>query len=229
MAQWIDLTARDGQKLSAYLTRPAGKVKGGLVVVQEIFGVNAHIRSVADSYADQGYVTIAPALFDRFEPGVQLGYAGEDVQKAFALYGKFDPETAILDVAAAFQQVASEGAGAGVLGFCYGGLMAWLSATRGTAHGFQPKCTVGYYAGGIGTFATEQPTCPVMLHFGADDSHIGKEQVDAVRAAHPEVQIFVYDKAKHAFNRDVDPQSYNPDAATLARSRTLDFLAHNIA
>jgi carboxymethylenebutenolidase len=228
MSEWLQLNTRDGKEISAYLARPEGEIKGGLVVVQEIFGVNQHIQSVVDGYAKQGYLTIAPALFDRIEPGVKLAYSGEDMQKAFALYGKLDPEAAILDVAAAFQQVQGEGAGAGVVGFCYGGLMAWLSATRGKANGFEPKCTVGYYPGGVGKVANETPNCPVMLHFGAEDTHIGKDQIDAVRDAHPEVQIFVYSGAAHAFNRDLDPNSYHPEAAELARQRTLDFLAKNI-
>ena len=227
MGQDLQLRASDGQELTAYLARPEGEVRGGLVVVQEIFGVNAHIRSVVDGYAGEGYVTIAPALFDRIEPGTELNYTS-DMQKAFALYGKLNPETAILDVAAAFKQVAAEGAGAGVLGFCYGGLMAWLSATRGPKAGFSPKCAVGYYAGGIGNVAEETPSCPVMLHFGAEDSHIGKEQIEAVRKAHPEVQVFVYDGAGHAFNRDLDPNSFHPEAAALARKRTLEFLSENL-
>ena len=229
MGEMLQLQANDGNKLSAYVAKPQGTVKGGLVVVQEIFGINKHIRSVVDSYAADGYVAIAPALFDRIEPGIELNYGPEDMQKAFALYGKLDPATAILDVATAFQQVHGEGAGAGVVGFCYGGLMAWLSATRGPEIGFSPKCTVGYYAGGVGNFAKEDPTCPVMLHFGAEDSHIGMDQVDAVRNAHPEVKVFVYEGAGHAFNRDVDPKSFHPDAAALARKRTLAFLAENIA
>ena len=228
MGEWLQLKVGDGHELSAYMERPEGEPKGGLVVVQEIFGVNRHIQSVVKGYAREGYVAVAPALFDRFAPGVQLQYGGEDMQKAFALYGQLVPEKAILDVAAAFQQVANEGAGAGVVGFCYGGFMAWLSATRGKANGFTPKCAVGYYAGGIGKVATEQPNCPVMLHFGAEDTHIGKDQVDAVRQAHPDVQIFVYEGAGHAFNRDVDPNSFSPEASALARQRTLAFLKENI-
>lgn len=229
MGQWLKLKASDGQELSAYLAKPEGAARGGLVIVQEIFGINAHIRSVVDSYAKEGYVAIAPALFDRIEPDVQLSYDGEDRQRAFDLYGKLDPKTAILDVAAGFQHVAQEGAGAGVVGFCFGGLMAWLSATRGRQTGFEPKCAVGYYAGGVGNVAKEQPNCPVMLHFGAEDNHIGKDQIEAVRQAHPEVQVFVYEGAGHAFNRDVDPASFHPGAAALARQRTLAFLGENIA
>lgn len=229
MGEWVKLTASDGQDVTAYLAAPASQAKGGLVVLQEIFGVNSHIRSVADSYASEGYMVIAPALFDRFEPGVELSYQGEDMKKAFELYAKLNPQTALLDVAAAFHRVEGFGTGAAVLGFCYGGLLAWLSATRGPGFGFRPECTIGYYAGGIGQVATEHPSCPVMLHFGGEDSHIGPEQVEAVRQAHPQLPIHVYEGARHAFNRDVDPGSFNPDAAQLARQRTLSFLRENLA
>lgn len=228
MSEWLQLKAKDGQELQAYLARPQGEVKGGLVIVQEIFGVNSHVRSVVDGYAAEGYVAIAPSIFDRIEPGIQLSYSDADMAKAMELYGKLDPKTAILDIAAAFEQVQNEGGGAGVLGFCYGGFMAWLSATRGQTAGFSPKCAVGYYPGGIGKVAEEQPTCPVMLHFGAEDSHIGVDQIEAVRTAHPEVQVFVYPGAAHAFNRDVDPKSFNHEAAQLARGRTIAFLAETI-
>ena len=227
MGEFVTLRASDGHELSAYLSKPSETVRGALVVVQEIFGVNAHIRSVADAYAREGYVSIAPALFDRYERGVELKYEGEGMKKAFELYPKLDPNTAVLDIAAAFAQVATEGAGAGVVGFCYGGLMSWLSATRGPAHGFQPKACVGYYAGGIGKVANEQPTCPVMLHFGAGDDHIGRDQIDAVRNAHPDVQVFLYEGAGHAFNRDISP-SFRPEAAAMAKERTLDFFAEHL-
>ena len=229
MGEWVQLKAADGQQLSAYRVEPQGVSKGGLVVVQEIFGVNAHIRSVTESYAAEGYTVIAPALFDRYQPGVELSYAPEDMPKAFAFYGQLTPETALLDVAAAFNAVSGEGNGAAVLGFCYGGLMAWLSATRGTQNGFTPRCTVGYYAGGIGAVAQEDPQCPMLLHFGQEDTHIGADQVDAVRVAHPEVQIFVYEGAGHAFNRDVDPRAFHPEAARLARERSSAFLAKYLA
>ncbi len=228
MGEWKKLKAKDGQQLAAYVSRPEGTPKGGLVVVQEIFGVNAHIRGVVDAFAKEGFTAIAPALFDRIEPGVELRYEGEDMQRAFGYYQKLKPETAILDVAAAFEQVAGEGAGAGVVGYCYGGLMSWLSATRGPVNGFQPKACVGYYAGGVGSVATEQPSCPVLLHFGAEDTHIGVEQIEAVRNAHPEVKIYVYEGAEHGFNCDARA-SYNPEAAALARQRTLAFFHEHIA
>jgi carboxymethylenebutenolidase len=229
MGEFVTLTANDGNELSAYVARPAGTPTGAVVVVQEIFGVNSHIRSVADGYAAEGYVAIAPALFDRFEKGVELGYDGSDMQRAFGLYGKLNPELALLDVAAGFKFVEAEDhKGIAVVGFCYGGLMSWLSATRGETVKMKPSCTVGYYAGGIGNVAKEEPSCPVLLHFGADDSHIGVDQIDAVREAHPEVTIYVYEGADHGFNCD-QRGSYNPEAAKLAKARTLEFLKTHIA
>jgi carboxymethylenebutenolidase len=185
---------------------------------------------VADGFAKLGYVAIAPALFDRIQPNVDLSYSPEDKKKAFELYPKLDPEKSLLDVAAAYHFVEKEDhKGIGIVGFCYGGLMTWLSATRGETVKMQPSCCIGFYAGGIGKFASEEPSCPVMLHFGADDSHIGKEQIEAVRAAHPEVEIFLYEGAGHAFNREPDPESYNAAAAKLARQRSDEFLATHIA
>ncbi|MGI4828458.1 MAG: dienelactone hydrolase family protein [Janthinobacterium lividum] len=227
MGSWLKLVAADGHELSAYVGRPEGTPRGSLVVIQEIFGVNAHIQSIVDGFAKEGYVAIAPALFDRIQPGVALKYEGEDLQVAFELYRKLNPETAILDVATAFKQVESEGAGCGIVGYCYGGLMSWLSATRGPLHGFEPKACVGYYAGGIGSVAQEQPFCPVMLHFGANDDHIGTDQIEAVRIAHTDVDIFVYEGAGHGFNCDVRG-SYDPQASALARQRTLAFFQKNI-
>ena len=230
MSEFVKLTAEDGVELSAYVSRPVGAAKGAVVVVQEIFGVNAHIRSIADRFAAEGYVAIAPALFDRMEPGIDLSYSPDDMKTAFGLYPKLDPAKSLLDIAAAYHEIAKEEhKGIAVIGFCYGGLMSWLSATRGETVQMQPSCCVGYYAGGIGKFATEEPSCPVMLHFGAEDSHIGSDQIEAVRAAHPEVEIFIYEGAVHAFNRDPDPNSYNPAAAKLAWERTLEFLRTHIA
>jgi carboxymethylenebutenolidase len=132
-------------------------------------------------------------------------------------------------VAAAYEVAEKEGKGIGVVGYCYGGLATWWVATRGETYKMKPSCCVGYYAGGVGKFATEEPSCPVMLHFGANDDHIGKDQIEAVRKAHPEVEVFVYEGAGHAFNRDVDPGHYNAAAAKLARERTLAFLKANVA
>jgi carboxymethylenebutenolidase len=229
MSDRIKLKAQDGHELSAYVARPKGEAIGALVLVQEIYGINAHIRSVADGYAKDGFLVIAPAIFDRFERGVELKYEGEDQKRAFELYQKLKPEPTLLDVAAAYEAAKEAGKGIGVIGYCYGGLTSWLVATRGENYKMQPSCCVGYYAGGIGSVANEEPSCPVMLHFGAKDDHIGKDQIEAVRAAHPEVEIFVYEAAGHAFNRDVDPAHYNAAAAKLARERSLAFLKTHVA
>jgi carboxymethylenebutenolidase len=232
MSEWVKVKASDGHELSAYVARPADEAIGALVVVQEVFGVNKSIQEVADAYAKDGFVAIAPALFDRIERGVDLGYGEADMKKAFSLYPKLDPEDSLKDVAAAFKYAEGTGKGIGVVGFCYGGLISWLSATRGTVYAFEPACTVGYYPGGIGKVAAEEPACPVMLHFGAADSHIGQDQIEAVRKAHGghdgEVEIFVYEGAEHAFANAQRP-SYKEDAAKLARERTLKFLKTHIA
>lgn len=229
MSEWVNVTAQDGHELSAYVARPEGEAIGALVLVPEIFGINAHIRGVCDGYAKDGFVVVAPAIFDRFERGVELKYEGEDKKRAYELYSKLKPEVTLLDVAAAFEFAKGTGKGVGVIGYCYGGLMAWVAATRGETVKMEPACCVGYYAGGIGKFAGEEPACPVMLHFGADDDHIGEDQIGPVRDAHPEVEIYMYEGAGHAFNRDADPASFRPEAARLARERTVAFLKGNIA
>ena len=229
MGSFTTLKAADGHELQAYVALPEGAVTGGLVVVQEIFGVNQSIRDVADSYAKEGFVAVAPAIFDRYERGVELGYEDADMKKAFELYGKLNPETVLLDVAAAYEEArAKSGKDVAVMGFCYGGLTSWLSATRGETFEMQPACTIGYYPGGIGGVATEEPSCPVLLHFGSADSHIGQDQVEAVREAHPEVEVYVYSGVEHGFANHMRP-SFNRDAAKLAGERTLTFLKSNLA
>jgi carboxymethylenebutenolidase len=228
MSEWVNLTASDGHELSAYVAKPEAEAIGALIVIQEIFGVNQSIRNVADSYAKDGFVAIAPALFDRFGKGIELTYEGEDMKKAFELYGKLNPDIQLLDIAAAYEFLKATGKGIGVIAFCYGGLLSWLTATRGEDLKMQPACAVGYYAGGIGKVAAEEPSCPVQLHFGAADDHIGADQVDAVRSAHPEVEIFLYEGAGHAFANEAR-SSFVPAAADLARKRSLEFLKTHIA
>ena len=228
MSEWVELKAADGHELSAYVAKPKGEPLGAIIVIQEIFGVNASIRSVADEYACHDFVAIAPALFDRFGKSIELGYTGDDMKKAFELYGKLNPDTQLLDVAAAYEHIAGTGKGTGVIGFCYGGLLTWLSATRAKALKMNLKAAVGFYAGGIGKVAAEQPSCPMQLHFGADDDHIGKDQIDAVRTAHPDVEIFLYEGAGHAFANEARA-SYVPAASKLAHERALEFLKSHIA
>jgi carboxymethylenebutenolidase len=223
MSEFVTLRAADGHALSTYVARPAGEPLAGLVVVQEIFGVNSHIRSVADGWANDGFLAVAPALFDRIRPGIELGYDGADLQTAMSLIPKLDAEKSLLDVAAAIDFAAgATRKKVGVIGYCFGGTIAWLSATR-----LHPTAAVGYYGGRIGTYAGEKPTCPVMLHFGRQDAHIPAEEVEKVHSAHPEVEIFWYD-AGHAFNCE-SRSSYNAAAAIEARQRSLAFLRKHLA
>ena len=229
MGTQIQLTAADSHQLSAYLAEPAQTPVGAVVLLQEIFGVNGHIRSVADRYASQGFLTVAPALFDRVERGVELRYDGDDGKHAYELMQQLKPETALLDIAAAFAHAKQTHEGVAVVGFCFGGLMSWISATRGDEVGIRPDCAVCFYPGGIGKYAAQRPTCPVLIHFGLEDTHIGPDQVEAVRLAnHPEVQIFTYTGAEHGFHCDAR-SSFNPEAAKLANERTLEFLRSNLA
>lgn len=224
MSETAKLTASDGHQLDAYVGRPSGNPIAGLVVIQEIFGVNQHIRSVADGYAHDGFLAIAPALFDRVERNVELPYDGPEAQRGMAIRQKLDIAKSIEDIDAALAYVRQQtGKKSGVIGYCFGGLLAWLSATR-----LNPDVAVGYYAGGIGNFAAETPHAPVQLHFGKLDTHIPAEQVNKVHAAHPEVEIHWYENAGHGFNCDMRA-SYNAEAAALARTRALAFLKQHLA
>jgi carboxymethylenebutenolidase len=218
MGEWVELRAADGAQLSAWVARPAGEPIAGLVVVQEIFGVNAHIRSVTDGWARDGFLAVAPALFDRIEPGVDLGYEGADMQRASSFIPRLDIEKSVLDTKAAMDYAAkATGKNVGVIGYCYGGTIAWLASSRLGA-----KAAVGYYGGRIAQYAAEVPTCPVMLHFGKQDKHIPPEEIEKVRKAHPTVEIYLYD-AGHGFNCDARA-SFNAAAASEARGRSLAFL-----
>ena len=218
MSQVVKLQAADGHELDAYVAQPDGKPWGGLVVVQEIFGVNQHIRGVADRFAQEGFYTVAPALFDRVERNVELSDSADDLQKGMAIAQKINIDGAVKDVDAALQYAAKAvGKPAGVVGYCYGGTLAWLSATR-----LAPAAAVGYYGGHIARFAQEEPRVPVTLHFGKQDTHIPAADVEKVEDAHPEVEIYWYD-AGHAFNNE-PRASYNERAATEAMARTLAFL-----
>jgi carboxymethylenebutenolidase len=223
MSEYVTLRAADGHEFKAYVARPAGKPVAGLVVIQEVFGVNSHIRSVADGYAKDGFLAVAPALFDRIQPGIELGYEGADLQTAMSLIPKLDVEKSVLDIGAAIEFAATEtGKKVGVIGYCFGGTLAWLAAAR-----LHPAAAVGYYGGRIGNYVGEIISVPVMLHFGRQDAHIPAEEVEKVQRAHPEVQIHWYD-AGHGFN--CNPRaSYNAAAAKEARQRSLDFLKKHLA
>jgi carboxymethylenebutenolidase len=219
MGDHVKLHAGDGHELDAYVARPAGDPIAGLVVLQEAFGVNSHIRSVTDGWATNGFLAVAPALFDRVQRGVELGYGQEDLQKGVSLIRQGNSGDRVRDVAAALDYAReATGKKAGIVGYCLGGSMAWLSAAR-----LNPDAAVGYYGGQIIAYAGETPKAPLMLHFGLQDQHIPRAEIDAkVASAHPEVPIFWYD-AGHGFNCG-DRASYNADAAKLARERSLEFL-----
>lgn len=215
MGSNISLTAADGHRFDAYKSGPAD-ARAGIVVIQEIFGVNHHIRAMADRLAAEGFLAIAPALFDRAERGQELGYSGDDIAAGRALRGKVPDAGAMLDVEAA--AAALGGIPAGIVGYCYGGTIAWWGATRTQSF----KAASGWYGGGVAGTASEAPNCPVQLHFGEKDTGIPMADVEKVRAAQPGVEIYVYAGAQHGFGCDERASFSAPDAA-LAQSRTVAF------
>jgi len=222
MGQHITLTAKDGFKLDAYRADPSGKPRGGIVVIQEIFGVNHHIRSVTDRYAQLGYLATAPALFDRVETGFDSGYDGSAMDKARGLAGKASLDLRLADTQAAID-VAREAGKVAVIGYCMGGSIAFLSTTRlnNVAAG------IGYYGGQIAQVASEKPKAPLMLHFGEKDQAIPLTDVEKIKAAQPNVPIFVYAGAGHGFHCD-ERGSFHAEAAQVAGCRTQEFLVKHI-
>jgi len=218
MGTHIKLTASDGHEFGAYRVDPAGAPKGGIVVIQEIFGVNHHIRSVADRFAALGYVAIAPALFDRIEAGFECGYSPEEVQGAMRFVANNPPMQAwMLDVAAAREAIADVGKVA-VTGFCLGGTLTYGAAVN--LPGF--SVAVGYYGGQIVGMADQSPKVPTMLHFGELDAHIPMSDVETIKSKQPSVDIYTYN-ADHGFQCD-ERDSFAPEAAQIAWGRTLRFI-----
>lgn len=217
----IRLTTRDGATIGAYRAEPAGTPRGGIVVLQEIFGVNPHIRRVADGYAAQGYLAVAPALFDRVKPDVELAYDPAGMQAGVALMKDTTQDDALQDIAAAVAEAATAGK-VGVVGFCWGGTLAYAAA----AHLPGLAAAVGYYGGGTASMLDSKPTVPVMLHFGEQDGHIPLTDVEKIRAALPDVPVYTY-PAGHGFNCDAR-DSYDKPSADLALSRTLPFLREHV-
>lgn len=222
MGETITLRCSDGVSIDAWCASPSGMPRGGVLVLQEIFGVNAHIRSVADRFAAAGYLAIAPALFDRVERNVELGYDGADRKRAMDIRGRTKLDETMRDLAAAVT-VAKEAGPVGIVGYCWGGTLAWAAASRieGIA------AAVGYYGGGIAAMLDDKPHIPVMLHFGARDKHIPLTDVEKIREAYPAVPVFVYD-ADHGFNCDARA-SYDAAAADVARERTMEFFAEHLS
>ena len=229
MGQFIHLKAADGFPVPAYVAQPAGVAKAAVVVIQEIFGVNSHIQAVTDRFAAQGYLAIAPAMFERVTPGVNLGYQPDDMTAGMGLKAAATdlPAPGVMqDIQAAIDYAAKQSGGkVGVIGFCWGGLLTWQSAC--TLDGI--SAAAPYYGGGM-TAASEiarQPKCPVMAHFGEKDGYIPMDGVQAFATAHPGVTVHTYD-ADHGFNCD-QRGSYNQAAADKARERTLAFFAEKLA
>jgi carboxymethylenebutenolidase len=216
----VQLTAADGHSFSAYQAGPSTASKG-LVVVQEIFGVNHHIRNVCDRFAAQGYAVIAPALFDRVAPGSELGYTAEDVAKGRDLRAGVSDEGAMADIEAAAKAMA--GRSLGIVGYCWGGTLAWWGATRSTRF----KAASGWYGGGIAGTRTETPHCPVQLHFGEKDTGIPLADVELIRQAQPGVEVHVYEGAQHGFGCD-ERGSFSAGDAKVAQDRTLAFFSKHL-
>ncbi len=218
MGKPIKLTAADGHVFDAYRAEPAGRPKGGLVVVQEIFGVTAHMRRVTEQFAEAGFLAVAPAMFDRIRPGVELPYS--DIPGGRALVGQLKGEQTMADVAAAIA-AAREGGSVGIVGFCWGGTIAYLAATA------QPvEAAVAYYGGMIGSFLDRTPKAPVMYHHGERDMHVPLETVAKIQAAHP-AGIFHLYPAGHGFNCD-ERSDFDPPSAALAWRRTIEFLTSRL-
>jgi carboxymethylenebutenolidase len=216
------LTAEDGHRFAAYRSAPPGAPRGGLVVIQEIFGVNAHIKKVCDGYAAAGYLVLAPSLFDRVERDVATGYGPTDIEHGRALRGKVGWDQMVADLRTAVRALQAKPLPVGAVGYCMGGSLAWLAAARidGLA------AAVGYYGGAIADFADEQPRCPILLHFGETDASIPKEHWDRIAVRHPKVPLHTY-PAGHGFNCDARA-SYHEPSARLARQRTLEFLRQHV-
>ena len=221
MGKTLELTAGDGFRVSAYRAEPAGARRGGIVIAQEIFGVNGHIRAVCDGFAAEGYVAVAPALFDRSERGVDMGYAEADIARGRELKARSPLEPALLDLAAA-RNVAAEAGKVALIGYCWGGYLAWIASARLD----RLACAVAYYGGGMTDAIDVEPRCPVMAHFGERDAGIPVAGVRKLEAAHPDVQVFLY-PAGHGFNC-TDRASYDAAAAAQARERTVGFLRQHV-
>ena len=219
MGEWTSLRAADGHEFQAW--RSAGpEPKAGLVVVQEIFGVNAHIREVADRFAGMGFAAVAPALFDRAEPGVDLGYGDADIARGRELRGKFSWDLSLLDIAAAAESVRFAGR-VGAIGYCWGGSMAWRSAAR-----VPVDAAVCYYGAQIVDYLEEKPKCPALLIFGGEDASIPPETIAVIRAAHPKAAVEIY-PGPHGFACD-HRAAYRPASARAAFARAFEFFAQNL-
>ena len=222
MGHPIKLTASDGFQLGGYRADPATAPKAALVVIQEIFGVNHHIRNVCDRFASAGYVAVAPAIFDRIERDFQSGYSPDEVAVARKFVANPDWTAMLRDVQAAIDSVKSVGP-VGIVGFCLGGSVAYAAATKLTGL----SAAIGYYGGAIVRFADDNPGVPMMLHFGEKDAGIPLSDVETIRAKQPDLEVHVYPGAQHGFSCD-ERASYDKASADIAWQRTLAFFAKHL-
>jgi carboxymethylenebutenolidase len=216
MGKVIRLKAKDGHELDAYLAEPKGKARGGVVVVQEIFGVTGHIKRVADRFAAQGYKVVAPAMFDRVERDVTLDYS--EIEKGRAYMQKLEWPSTLADVEAAANEVRDAGSVA-VVGYCWGGTVAHVAASA-----LDLDAAVSYYGGGVAKMLDKKPRCPILYHFGDKDAAIPLADIEKIKQANPESALFVYSGAGHGFNCD-ERASYSAKDAKVAFERSLEFLA----
>ncbi|HEV7606299.1 MAG TPA: dienelactone hydrolase family protein [Steroidobacteraceae bacterium] len=216
MGEFTTLMARDGHEFNAWLAAPSGTARGAVVIAQEIFGVNRHIRAVADGYAAAGYVTIAPCLFDRVRRGIELGYSEPEVQQGRGIRLQIPREKALLDLTSSLNVIKHAGRVA-VVGYCWGGTLAYLAACE-----LPVACAVSYYGGQIKDHLAKSPRRPVMYHFGEQDPHIPVSDIEKIRAADPTGTFHVY-PAGHGFNCE-ERSTYDAASASLARERSLEFL-----
>ncbi len=221
MGEQIKLTCKDGVTIGAYLARPEGKPKGAVVVLQEIFGANQHIRADTDRYAAAGYLAIAPALYDRVEPNVELGYTGDDPKKGMDIRAKTELPKTLMDIEAAIEAVKSAGK-VGVVGYCWGGTLTFAAACN--LDGLSAASS--YYGGGVSGMADQKPKVPTQMHFGETDHSISMEAVEQIKQKRPDCEIYVY-PAGHGFNCD-ERASYHQESAELARKRTHDHFAKHL-
>jgi carboxymethylenebutenolidase len=222
VGQDIQLTASDGHQFSAYLCEPEGAARGGVIVIQEIFGVNVHIRDITERFAALGYKAIAPAVYDRFERGFEVGYAAEDIAlgRVHKASANENLDAVMADVEAARLAVADAG-NVGITGFCWGGFVTWMAACR-----LDIKAAAGYYGGGILDYNSEHPQCPTILHFGERDTSIPLADVEQIKHAHADVEIYIY-QADHGFHCDMRG-AFDARAADIAGMRTLRLFDENL-
>jgi carboxymethylenebutenolidase len=222
MGSMIELQAADGHKFAAYRADPQGKPRGAVVVIQEIFGVNSHVKGLADGYAKDGYLAIAPAMFDRAQRGYDTGYSQPEIQAGVAVMQKLDWKQTMLDVEAAVAEAKKAGK-VGIVGYCWGGTVCWVAAARSAGL----ACSAPYYGGGMPGFIGEKPRIPTLCHFGELDQSPTLEQSKAIAKAHPEITAHFYPGAGHGFNCD-QRGSYHAASAKLARQRTVEFFRRHL-